>query len=117
VGPIPLPHPELRKRRPGRVHVVPVPPEGLDDPGDGLPDGLLEHRLPVDDELGGHLVAVLEAEDISFRVLRLHLLDIEPLGFGPLLEVCLEVLVRVLRTPPVGIVRLIYFHSPSATDF
>ena len=96
---------------------MPVPPEGLDDPADWLPYGLLEHRLPVDDELGGHLVTVLEAEDVGLRVLLLHVPDVDPFWLGPLLEVGLQVGIRVLRSPPVGIVRLIYFHSPHATDF
>ena len=96
---------------------MPVPSQCLDDPGDGLPDRLLEHRLPVDDKLGGHLVPVLEAEDIGLRVLRLNGPDVDPLRLGPFLEVGLQVNVRVLGAPPVGIVRLIYFHSPPAMDF
>jgi hypothetical protein len=62
------PQSPLRQSRPGGIHIVPVPAQRLDDPRDGLLDGLHEHQLPVHDKLFWYLVGILEAEDIGLGI-------------------------------------------------
>src|SRR6056297_2924159 len=49
-----------------RLHLVPRRVEGFEDALDGAFQGLVEHLVPVDVELLGHLVGELEADDVWF---------------------------------------------------